>query len=117
MKAFLKVNLLSLMAESRIIKQQERKHKDGSAVRTGLKLHRIRDVRSETRSAFIAYGYLRGRTYAQVEPNPKTEPNWARVGDKVAKFGTPQDVHHFKKWKPSVSLLKRIVQAVQSAVA
>lgn len=72
--------------------------------------HRTGDVRSEARSALIAYGFLRGRTFAQTEPCYGTDLDgrlytsdeisswrkrqlsqnpidWMRVYDMVAKFG------------------------------
>lgn len=75
-----------------------------------LRGHRTGDVRSEARSALIAYGFLRGRTFAQTEPCYGTDLDgklytsdeifswrkrqlaqnpidWMRVYDMVAKFG------------------------------
>lgn len=53
----------------------------------GLRHHRIYDVRDEARAAHVAYGFLRGRTYAQVEGSAITSPNWDRVWRLVHKYG------------------------------
>lgn len=53
----------------------------------GLRQHRTQDVRSESRSAQIAYGYLRGRTYQQIEGAAKSEPDWKRVQRLIEKYG------------------------------
>lgn len=54
--------------------------------------HVYRDIqpikaRSESRSAQIAYGYLRGRTYQQIEGATKSEPDWKRVQRLIEKYG------------------------------
>ena len=53
----------------------------------GLRHHRTYDVRSESRAAQVAYGFLRGRTYQQVEGSAKTSPDWKRVQRLVEKYG------------------------------
>lgn len=92
---FLKVKLKSLAAEARIIRKEElRAHGD---LRTALHLHRVREVRAEARSTHLAYGFLRGRTHAMVEPNPTTIPNWDKVRVMVKKYGTTTD--GFEAWR------------------
>jgi len=49
--------------------------------------HRIRAVRAEQRCNLLAYGFLRGKTYAQVEPGCKTLPSVDRVFRIVDSFG------------------------------
>jgi len=53
----------------------------------GLRYHRTGEVRSEARSALIAYGFLRGLSYSKVETNPKSVPDWTRVKELVRKYG------------------------------
>lgn len=36
-------------------------------------------VRDESRAANLAYGFLRGRSYIELEREARTEPNWKRV--------------------------------------
>lgn len=97
----LKVKILSLEAESKIIRLQEqqvlsnpKKIKKDGVIQTevdmdkyvSLRNHRIYDIRKEQRSAFLAYGYVRGREYKQIEQPNSSEPDWGRVAEIVKKF-------------------------------
>ncbi len=86
---FLKIKLKSLAAEARIIHEQERKTKGAAynGVRESLHLHRVMDVRRETRATHLAYGFLRGRTWAQIESYSTSPPDWKRVEAMVKKYG------------------------------
>lgn len=100
MKTHLKVKIKYLAEESRIIRQEKERWlkksrraraKYGDAYGGGwmwnsLHEHRRGVVRSEARISLIAYGFLRGRTYEQIEGNAKTEPDWRRVRDCVRAF-------------------------------
>lgn len=92
MHVFLKVKICSLAAEASIIRREERRwkprwrsHQDQMFFR--LKGHRTCDVRSEQRSALLAYGFLRGTPYLVIESKCYEEPNWGRVAKIVRKFG------------------------------
>ena len=138
----LKINLKSLMAEARYIKQEERKRLSGKACHRmqhpnpraaapeptekqleryqpayrscplpdgdhtpvapyfQLHAHRTGALREEARRTLLAYGFVRGRSYAQVEiPTPLPprgsslqhieEERWAGVWTKVRKYGAP----------------------------
>lgn len=113
MKTHLKIKAKSLAEEGRIIRLEERKqgprHKlveyrrpsgkvvlkrikvhDGHPdVRQSLREHRIRVVRPEARATHLAYGFLRGLGYRQVEKTVRedNEPNWSRVVQLVSKYG------------------------------
>lgn len=111
----LKVKIKSLAAEARIIRLEEtkailkghqsearKKYRDDTLYGL-LRGHRVfeykdgrrSDLRTEQRSALLAYGYLRGREYKAVEtPRKKTShgytlnaPDWKRVLELVNKFG------------------------------
>ena len=95
-KTYLRIKILSLAAEAKIIRAEEAKWimKDGKRnhpIRLGLKQHRKFDVRNEQRSALLAYAFLRGRRYKQLEAKCYTKPNWDRVRDLVTKYGTNPD--------------------------
>ena len=66
-----RVKIKSLAAEARIIRQEERRcsHGDyaGESQRGCLRHHRTTVVRLEQRSTLLAYAFLRGRKYRQVE--------------------------------------------------
>jgi hypothetical protein len=100
MKTYLKIKISSLAAEASIIKREEAKWKKAPFANSdtesneklhhpifyGLKLHRLHEVRPECRHAHIAYGYLRGRAYKQIENKCYEEPQWARVAELVRKY-------------------------------
>ena len=51
----------------------------------GLRKHRTNDVRKEARSSLIAYGFLRGLDYKQIE-NTTLKVDWDRVEAMVKKY-------------------------------
>lgn len=110
MLAYLKIKIASLAAEAVLIRNEENRYrfktktvyspagtyKDvtpramtplQTEIFWGLRNHRKIDVASESRSALIAYGYLRGRSYFSIEAKPRTEPDWTRVRELVTKYG------------------------------
>ncbi len=99
-KTFLKMKIKSLAVEARIIRAEERKwpglpynwaeqEKPSPYIwmRHSLWSHRTGDVRSEARSALLAYAYLRGRRYRQLEKVAYSNPDGDRIAELVAKFG------------------------------
>jgi len=89
MKVYLKIKIMSLAAEARIIRNEECKWPGPSDARQGLHRHRMIDVRRESRIANLAYGFLRGRSYRALEAKCYEEPNWQRVAELVRKYGQP----------------------------
>lgn len=89
-KTYLKIKIKSLAAEARIIRHEENKWPGASDVRTGLHLHRVNEVRREARVALLAYGFIRGRTYQQIESNtcPWIAPDWTRVAVLASRYGS-----------------------------
>lgn len=97
MKTYLKVKIASLAAEAIIIKREEQKWKEvpflidnlhvTHPLYFGLRAHRVEVVRRECRASNIAYGYLRGRAYKQIENKCHEAPNWERVADIIRTFG------------------------------
>jgi hypothetical protein len=64
----------------------------------GLHLHRILHVRKEARLTQIAYGYLRGREFKQVDSgNDLTGADWERITQMVRKYGDGVDTN-VAKW-------------------
>lgn len=117
-KIYLKVKIKSLAEEAKIIKLEERKALRNAKhckktqgledqvdiwkkTYSELKEHRKGIVRSEYRAALLAYGFIRGKTYNQMENNgPFTDcgsVNWSynydhksiicRVGRLICKYG------------------------------
>ena|SRR5260221_13365701 len=123
---YLKIKVVSLAAEARLIRKDEHKqlkwarfcknfstntnalkHSDYHyRVFFGLQQHRKLDVRSESRHSNIAYGFLKGRKYSQIEKvqhNKNTNPpSWDRVWNLVRKFGEGSSDElrdRFVEWK------------------
>lgn len=91
---FLKVKIKSLAEEARIIRREERKAKEAE-LKNSLHNHRVRAVRAESRATQIAYGFLRGRTFRQVESNSHKPIDWTRVKSMVGRYG---DARAFDAW-------------------
>ncbi|MFQ6011538.1 MAG: hypothetical protein ACE5KG_05145 [Nitrososphaerales archaeon] len=83
-RIFLKIKLKSLAAEARIIKHQEKKSKYWNFQ---LYHHRITVVRREARHTHLAYAFLRGRSYSQIEEKCHTPPDWEQVRRMVTRYG------------------------------
>lgn len=84
---YLKIKIKSLADEARTIRLEEKRWPGKSPERQGLYEHRILDVRKEARSAQLAYGYLRGRLYKQLENHTRKPIDFKRVIDLAAKYG------------------------------
>lgn len=101
MNAYLRIKIISLAFEAKAIRRDEKYYlakarrraaaqKSGDQAKEifwGLRRHRIIDVRREARASYLAYGFLRGRTYKQLEAKTYTQPDWVKVADIVRRFG------------------------------
>jgi hypothetical protein len=56
--------------------------------RESLYRHREEIVSPYTRTALLAYGFLRGKTMKQMEPNRRSEPRWDAVERSILKYGS-----------------------------
>lgn len=100
-RIYLKVKIKSLAVEAKIIRNEEKRCKS-SSLREGLYRHRIDVVRKEARHTLLAYGFLRGLSYKDMEPNAKVAPDWNKVRKMVEKYGThvpPFWWNAIKDWK------------------
>ncbi len=108
----LKIKLKHLGEESRIIKHQEQKMrgKNWGAKAAYFREHRIHTVRFECRATHIAYGFLRGREYRQIENCPRymgeylENKLWKRVEIMVSKYGGKEAAMCLKDWKMSLKM-------------
>ena len=117
---YLKVKIKSLAEESKIIRKEEwkakkqyrywankqggeREYRTANDLFWGLRNHRHAPVGRESRSALLAYGYLRGLKYSQIETKPTKEgkiydrPDWFRVSNLVQKYGPEKDYDKVRK--------------------
>lgn len=123
-KTHLKIKVRTLALEASIIRAEERKAlknpklwsrfdwddtwksvpctpQDSGATNSSyesLRLHRITVVRQAARLNHLAYGFLRGTSYARMEGSCKTPPDWAKV-EKIAKrFGPNEWSERWSTW-------------------
>lgn len=102
-RAYLKVKIKSLAEEAKIIRKEEKgPHNDRdeyghSPRQMGLQLHRTGTVRREARHALLAYGFIRGRKYSQMEAKCEFPPDWESVKRMVVKYGLQG--YGWKLWK------------------
>ena len=95
---FLKIKLKALAAEARIIRREELRTNCSPRIgevyatantleRAALHEHRVGAVRREARHTYLAYGFLRGRAYAQLEVTCQKPPDLSAVLRMVRKYG------------------------------
>lgn len=101
-REMLRVKIKSLACEAQIIRKEE-KHSlhrkkrvfrgrviwrgQTSQLHHELWHHRITVVRRAAREAGLAYGFIRGRTWQQMEPTCKVEPDWQAIAKMLQKYG------------------------------
>lgn len=116
---YLKVKVLSLVEEAKIIRRHEYRRQmmfalantkfddkkqefkrvkflkkndyvdegHNQKIYNGLHRHRVFDVREETRSSHLAYGFLKGNAYHDMEERAENEPNWEKIQRLVMRYG------------------------------
>lgn len=88
-REMLRVKLKSLAVEAKFIRHEEKR--TWGEFREELHAHRIKVVRVEARHTGLAYGFIRGRTFEQMESNTTPEtyviPDWERVRKMLKKYG------------------------------
>jgi hypothetical protein len=101
MSVFLKIKAKSLAVEATIIRQEEAKYLDRrpGSVWWWLNYHRIVQLRQEARATHLAYSFLRGRAYRQVENKCHTQPDWQRVTQLVKKYGDAKLLATLDDWR------------------
>lgn len=82
----LKVKVMSLAAEARIIRQQAKKAK--GMVKWRLNEHRTDVVRVHARHNGLAYGILRGVPYSAMEKKCDKKPDFDKVAAIARRFGS-----------------------------
>lgn len=79
----LRVNLKSLTAEARIIRQEEQRA--GAAYRPALAAHRRGRLRREARLTHLALAFVRGRPYRSIEARAKDPVDVANLTNKIVR--------------------------------
>ena len=112
----LKVKIKTLAEESRIIRKEELKARNmarsnrafqdaikaegASELRYSLHYHRVVTVRKEARASQLAYGYLRGKKYSEIESSVRegNEPKLDPLVRLVIRFGGVNHKVLLKAW-------------------
>jgi len=105
-RVYLKVKIKSLGEEARIIRKETRKARSLS-IKEGLYRHRIDVVRPEARFTHLAYGFIRGRLFKQIENKSKVAPDWRRVRKMVEKYGLHLEPYYWNSGESYSDLKKR----------
>ncbi len=112
-RLFLKIKLCNLADEARLIRRHElrlakSKRDDARKIRESLHSHRTYGVRRAARHTGLAYGFIRGRTYEQVESRTRKDrakPDWKEVWGMVKKYSPA--LHDFLSIKDEQALEER----------
>ena len=86
----LRINVKSLSAEARFIRQEERRC--AKCYRDGLSAHRRTTLREESRRANLALAFIRGVPRSTVEPKVLKPVNQTLLKLKINKFLTASEV-------------------------
>lgn len=86
-REMLRIKVKSLAEEARIIRREEQR--TWGLLRAELHNHRVVQVRRAARSAYIAYGLIKGRTMAEMEGSrmPFNVPDWPGIYKMVMRYG------------------------------
>lgn len=117
MKAYLQVKLINLADEAKLIRSKEwrrlalakksleNNHPETAEyhmkIHAGHHSHRVTVVRDEARLTNLAYGFLRGNEYCEMEERAKEEPDWNRIRRMALRFREKEYdelVSEFDEW-------------------
>jgi hypothetical protein len=122
----LRVKIKSLAAEARIISREERRalrhllrlapdapaRPDAQTTYVSLRAHRREVVGRAAREALLAYGFLRGRAYARLEPSNSSSPDWDGIRKVAERFAAPADRTVFPgrwdEWKAAAEAYRAV---------
>jgi hypothetical protein len=116
-REYLRVKAESLEAESRIIRNHENDRLEKAVIARylgkdptyhekiyrGLNSHRRNELRKEARSTNIAYGFLKGKTYREIETLAYVQPDWERVKTLAGKYSEDDTETFNAKWAQWIS--------------
>jgi len=99
-RPLLRIKVRNLADEAKLIRSEERKPKNAE-LRNYMTNHRKGIVRKVARETALALAYLNGTPYAECEnPTKKGLPDFGRIKEMVARYGTIYQVTHFEDWVP-----------------
>jgi hypothetical protein len=95
---FLRIKIKNLADEARLIRLEEQRYSRQPWLGT-LVSHRKSVVRPEARATLLAYGYLRGKQFKQIESIKSTKRiDWTAVKRMVDKYGDWQQAKNLQDW-------------------
>lgn len=117
----LRVKIKSLAAEARIISVEERRalrrllHADSDRVDAlrasyaSLREHRRAVVARAAREALLAYGFLRGRPYARLEPANSSPPDFSSIWKVAQRFAVDAAglAERWSEWQAAAEVHRR----------
>lgn len=62
-----------------------------------LRNHRLQAIRPEARAAQLAYAFIRGKSYNEIEPTSKWSPQINRIAELIVKYGDHTDKNAAKE--------------------
>lgn len=86
----LKVEIKSLATKSRALVVEIRRAANDIHLQSRLQMQRLQ-VRYELRHLHLAYGFLRGRSYVEMERETKSRPSFDKIEEYVKKYGACRD--------------------------
>ena len=86
----------SLANEARIIRHEMKRVP--REVKNDLHSHRVWSLRPEARLAHVAYAYVRGKPYREVEATCKEKLQPTDIKAKLRRWGLWVDEHRIEKW-------------------
>jgi len=116
---YLRVKIKTLAAESQIIRKEMLKFRTTNPYYERLHHHRVDELRKEARASLIAYGFLNGLAYSEIEESSYEPPLWGRVKQIVTKFGegnVNQLCVDLKEWSKTVRDNRGMHRAVVSPI-
>lgn len=84
-REMLRIKLINLMQEAKLIRAAERA--THGTLRFEMWEHRTSVVRAAARHTHLAYGFIRGKRYEQMEQPGSSTPDWEAVRKMVKKYG------------------------------
>lgn len=84
-RELLRVKVCALALEVKATRLAERK--THGLLRESLRMHRIYEIRYRARHAYLALGLLRGRSWRQIEPVARSQPDWCEVRRLLHTYG------------------------------
>jgi len=94
----LRVNVKSLAAEAKIIRDEIRRARTPEA-KAALHSHRMFRVRPESRMAHLALAFVRGVPYKTAEANARAKPDAKELANKTVRFAPRRDaINEVAEW-------------------